>query len=66
VRLGDRGIAFEEDARFFIDWIDRLIARTEHQGRFATADRKRAVVELFRRARQVYETIAATAARGGS
>ena len=57
VRFGDERIAHEEDARFWIEWIDKLIAQVNQRGRFATPERKREVVELFQRAQEVYRRI---------
>jgi TolB protein len=54
VYLGDRPIRSPEDARFYVDWIDQLIDRVEKRGRFATPEKKQEVVDLFRRARQVF------------
>ena len=54
VRFGDRPAIVAEDVRFYIDWIERLIARIDQRGRFATAERKQEVLDLFRRALEVY------------
>jgi hypothetical protein len=45
------------DAGFFVDWIDRLMARVEERGRFSTPERKKEVLALFARAREVYRKI---------
>jgi len=63
VYLGEQPIRSVEDARFYADWIERLIARTAQRGRFATEARRQEVLELFRRARQIY--LDRAAARGG-
>ncbi len=60
VQFGDERIASEEDARFWIEWIDKLIAQVNQRGRFATPERKREVVELFQRAQEVYRRIRPT------
>ncbi|MCP5120455.1 MAG: hypothetical protein GY953_57410, partial [bacterium] len=52
--MGDQPIRSEEDLRFYVDWIDELIGRVESRGRFATEERKQEVVELFRKAQEVY------------
>ncbi|MGH9628245.1 MAG: CehA/McbA family metallohydrolase [Bryobacteraceae bacterium] len=57
VSVGGRKIAHAEDARFYIDWIERLIARVERRGRFSTSARKQEVIDLCRRALQVYRDI---------
>jgi TolB protein len=62
VRFGDERIASKEDAQFWIDWIDRLVAQVNQRGRFATPERKREVVELFERGQAVYRGIAESAA----
>jgi hypothetical protein len=64
VSLGGKKIAHSEDARFYIDWIERLIARVEQRGRFSTAERRQEVVDLFRRALRVYRDIEREAGGG--
>jgi TolB protein len=54
VTIGEKPISSPEDARFYIDWIDKLIARVEEQGRFATSERKADVIRLFRSAQEIY------------
>ncbi|MGH9671595.1 MAG: CehA/McbA family metallohydrolase, partial [Bryobacteraceae bacterium] len=54
VYLGAEPIASPDDARFFEDWVGRLIARVVERGRFATDERKQEVVRLFEKARDVY------------
>ncbi len=54
VRFGDRPAIVAEDVRFYIDWIERLIARVDQRGRFATPAHKQDVLDLFRRALDVY------------
>jgi hypothetical protein len=43
VRIGD-------DVRFYREWVERLIARTEKSPRFATPQRREEVLALFRKA----------------
>jgi hypothetical protein len=57
VKFGGERVAYKEDARFWIEWIDKLIAQVNQRGRFATPERKREVVELFQRGQQVYRDI---------
>jgi hypothetical protein len=64
VQFGDERNASAEDARFWVDWIDRLIAQVNQRGRFASPERKREVVELFQRAQEVYRRIAEGRSRG--
>jgi len=54
VYLGGEPIRSQEDARFWIDWIDRLIERTAQRGRFSSAAQKQEVIELFQKAKAVY------------
>jgi hypothetical protein len=54
VSVANAPVAVREDAAYFVDWIDRLIALTARTGRFPSpADRDR-VLEIFRRAQQLY------------
>ena len=55
VTIGGEPVRVAEDLRFYIGWVDQLIARVRERGRFATDARRREVIELFARARQVYQ-----------
>ena len=57
--IGDEKIGFRSDARFFVAWIDKLIAMVEQRGRFPGEDEKREVVTLFQKGRAYYEGVAA-------
>jgi hypothetical protein len=57
VFLGDQKIGHREDARFYAEWIDKLIARINERGRFASDARKQEVIDLCRRAQAVYRRI---------
>jgi hypothetical protein len=57
VYVGEGKIAVRADAAFYVDWIERLIARVEQRGRFAGEARKREVIDLFRRALAIYREI---------
>jgi hypothetical protein len=54
VYLGGEPIRSQEDARFWMEWIDRLIERTAQRGRFSSAAQKQEVIELFQKAKAVY------------
>lgn len=54
VYLGEEPVRSPEDARFWMEWIDRLIERTAQRGHFSNAAQKQEVIELFQRARAVY------------
>jgi hypothetical protein len=62
VYMGDQPIAFRGDVRFYIDWVERLIARVKERGRFTTGERRAEVVALFERALQKYRQREAVAA----
>jgi hypothetical protein len=66
VSLGTESVAFAEDARFWIDWIDKLIASANTRGRFATPEHRKEVVDLFRRAQEIYRKIERQAAERSS
>jgi hypothetical protein len=55
--VGEEKIGNREDAQFFVEWIDKLIAMAERQGRYANEEQKREVVELFRKGRAYYEGV---------
>jgi hypothetical protein len=46
-----------EDAAYFVEWIDRLIAMCEEQGRFASKVEREHVTQLFLRAQEHYRKI---------
>lgn len=54
VYVGGEPIQSAPDARFWVDWINRLIERTAQRGTFSTEARKREVLELFSKARAIY------------
>jgi hypothetical protein len=60
VSVNGENIAFRSDALFYVDWIDKLIALVEKRGRFSAEAKRSEVVELFRKAREIYARIAAT------
>ncbi|MBK9170582.1 MAG: CehA/McbA family metallohydrolase [Bryobacterales bacterium] len=55
VTVGGRSIRSAEDARYWVQWIDGLMARTAQRGKFASEARKQEVLNLFAKARRVYE-----------
>ncbi len=62
VFLGGQKIASAADARFHIDWIERLMARVNERGKFSTPERKQEVIDLCRRAIDVYREVERAAA----
>ena len=55
VTVGDRPIRVADDIRFYREWVERLIARTQTRGRFATPERKAEVLALFGKALNWYQ-----------
>jgi TolB protein len=55
--LGGRKLVVRDDAHFFVDWIERLIARVEERGRFTTPEHKKEVIDLFHRGLDVYRKL---------
>jgi hypothetical protein len=51
-------LACRNDAEYFIDWIERLIATTESRARFPSDAAREAVVALFRNGQAYYEELA--------
>lgn len=60
VRIGGQAIANQADIRFWLEWIDKLIARTAERGRFSSEQRKQEVLGLFRKGRGVVAARLAT------
>jgi hypothetical protein len=54
VSVAGAPVVSSADARFWTDWIDKLIDRTAQRGRFADQARKKEVLELFARGREYY------------
>lgn len=50
VSIGGRPVRVADDIRFYREWVEQLIERTEIRGRFATPERKKEVVSLFQKA----------------
>ena len=54
--VGDEPIRSASDAAFWVDWIDELIDLVRKEGVFATAEKRDSVIDLFRRAQEVYRS----------
>jgi hypothetical protein len=54
VHFGDQRVIFSEDAKFWDEWIGKLIAQVQSRGHFTTAAHREEVIALFRRAQEVY------------
>src|SRR5262249_32641414 len=52
-----------EDARYFLDWIDRVTSNTKSNGGFKAAAQKSEVLKLLEDARSVYEKLAMSTKR---
>lgn len=57
VSVGGRPVRVQEDIRFYRDWVERLIERTDKSGRFKTPDQKAEVLALFRKALAFYRSV---------
>jgi TolB protein len=62
VNFGDERLVSGEDAHFWIAWIDKLIALVNQRGQFSTPERRREVLDLFRRGQEVYRGLLKSAA----
>jgi hypothetical protein len=58
VTLAGRPVRVPDDVRFYREWVERLIARTEKSPRFATPERRQEVVALFQKALAWYRNAA--------
>jgi hypothetical protein len=50
ITVGGRQQRIAEDIRFYREWVERLIARTEKSPRFANDEHRKEVVTLFQKA----------------
>ncbi len=62
VTIGGRPVAAPEDARFFVEQIDILIARMDQRGVFENRAQRDELVRRFREGQDVYRQLAASAA----
>jgi TolB protein len=60
ITVGGQPVRVAEDVRFYRDWVERLIARTETRGRFDNPERKAEVLALFRKALAWYQAAEAS------
>jgi hypothetical protein len=54
VTVDGQPIRSKQDAEFWADWIDKLVERVRARGQFSTPARRQEVVDLFLKARAVY------------
>jgi TolB protein len=54
INVGGKRLAIAQDVRFWIEWIDKLIAQVNQRGNFTTPARRQEVVDLFRKGQDVY------------
>jgi hypothetical protein len=54
VHFGGQRVVFPEDARFYDEWIGKLIAQVQERGRFSTPAHRDEVIALFRRGQEIY------------
>ncbi|MGB2694563.1 MAG: CehA/McbA family metallohydrolase, partial [Dehalococcoidia bacterium] len=57
VTVGGAKVERREDAAYFVEWIDRLIAMCEEHGRYASEAERKQVTQLFRTAQGLYRKI---------
>jgi hypothetical protein len=55
VTVAGRPVRVADDLRFYREWVERLIARADKNGRFATPERKAEVLALFRKGLEWYQ-----------
>jgi hypothetical protein len=57
VRIGDAPVARRDDAAYFVDWIERLIAMAEATGVYQSDADRESVIALFREGQENYRRI---------
>ncbi|MCS7024883.1 MAG: CehA/McbA family metallohydrolase [Bryobacteraceae bacterium] len=55
VLVDGKPLRSRQDAEFWLDWIDQLIARTRQRGQFESESQRKEVLALFQKARAIYE-----------
>lgn len=55
IHFGDQRVVFPEDAKFYDEWIGKLITQVKDRGRFATPAHRDEVIALFRKAQDIYQ-----------
>lgn len=60
VTLGNRPIRSGTDSRYFVDWIDRFIARLDSANHFETAESKARMFAQYRKGQDVFRDLAKT------
>jgi hypothetical protein len=65
VRTGSQRLALAPDARFYEEWIEKLIASVNARGRFQKPEQRKEVIDLFRRAQEVYRQLQRPAGAAG-
>ena len=58
VKVAGRRIASRQDAEYFVDWIEQMLRVVEARNRFASAEDRRQVESLFRRAQDEFRKLA--------
>ena len=54
---GGQPVRSPEDAQYFLKWIDTVLGMVESSGSFDTPEQRQVVVDLWQRARAVYEAL---------
>jgi hypothetical protein len=57
VHVGDERVRFVADAKFYDEWIGKLIAQVKDRGRFLTSAHRDEVIALFEKGREVYRQL---------
>jgi hypothetical protein len=57
VHVGDERVRFVADARFYDEWIGKLITQVKQRGRFTNPAHREEVIALFEKARDVYRQL---------
>ncbi|MEX2247260.1 MAG: CehA/McbA family metallohydrolase [Dehalococcoidia bacterium] len=58
VAVAGARLALREDAAYFVEWIERLVATTESRARFPSDAAREAVIAVFREGQAYYRTLA--------
>ena len=58
VKMAGKRIASQQDAEYFVAWIEQMLRVVEARNRFASVENRRQVESLFRRAQDEFRKLA--------
>jgi TolB protein len=63
IKIAGQPVASQQDAEYFVDWIDQMLRVVDARNRFASIENRRQVESLFRKAREEFRKLASSPPR---